>query len=861
MEIPLHSIPSGFFIGYLPWLLTQSSLELLRVRYNSAPWVPYETAYVEFPIVANMNPPLDCIISPTKSSVNLQAGWMWPLFLGMLLWLFSPGLFLSHIPAFRDAYHFYYPQAVWLDHCAAQGNYFPVWNPVEGLGVSVAGQPSAALYYPLRVLWLIPGLNVAQRFSLFIVVHVMIANAGMLYAARKLELSKPASWLAAISFSLSCPVFFQHNNPIFLCSAAWIGFAAGALISSLCKPSFRFMDSLVFAIAGSMMLLAGDPHTAVNTFIVGVMVVGVAGCMSGKRDRNNVELSWKTWLSLGSLWFIGAGVMFTALTAVQWIPAWRHAEQSSRAILEERGREGTEREGRTRLGESSDDGMPAVNAILSASQPPRHRIYDFSLSPWHLTTTIWPTLGGDYLPHNSRVFAALPAEGRMWIPALYFGSLPCLLMLTALVRKKSRWNKTLFAVAAFSLLAALGSYTLVWLLRELLKGVGMNDWADQLPRDPVTGLYWLLCATIPAYDLFRYPAKWSVWLVAAGSLLAAQQFNFCQTTSLPPISKYLRRAIQLLSAIGLLASAVFGWFAFYSTGLNQWLAQAAPDAWLGPPRAGAVAGSLFVAFAVPLCVVSLKLSSKHYAVFTLAEMTLCASCWVSFVPPPALSGQFALPKVDNDPANTCAWADRSEADLLTDVSFAADADFAQTQAEYQQRFALGKLAALAGVRSLGATQSIEPTPLAQLRSWLSQHDRLTVDQPQLDQVLRELGVTHRLVRQREPNLPAKFQWQAIANPQPLCQLLSDNSGQQQQQLEATIQWQWIDSDTLEIHVDSSQLVRDRPNELLIRQFNDGGWIAREGTGIELTIAPSQLFLVVRLTGDETHLRLTRKWLW
>ena len=193
------------------------------------------------------------------------------------LWLFYPGLLQSQIPAFRDAYHFYYPQAVWLDRCAEQGNYFPVWNPDEGLGVSMAGQPSAALYYPLRILWLIPGMNVAQRFSLFIIAHVLIAAAGMRFAASKLGLSEDARWLAAVSYSLSCPVVFQHNNPIFLCSAAWIGFATGAMFNALSHANYRLRDWGTFAVACSMMLLAGDPHTAVNTFIVAACVLGVSG--------------------------------------------------------------------------------------------------------------------------------------------------------------------------------------------------------------------------------------------------------------------------------------------------------------------------------------------------------------------------------------------------------------------------------------------------------------------------------------------------------------------------------------------------------------------------------------------------------
>ncbi len=504
-----------------------------------------------------------------------------------------------------------------------------------------------------------------------------------------------------------------------------------------------------------------------------------------------------------------------------------------------------------------------MSEILRSYQPARHRIYDFSLPPWHLATTLWPTLGGNYLPRNSRLFAVIPAEGRMWIPSLYFGCLPCLLVLTALVRKKNRLSRTLLVAASLSLLAALGNYSPVWLLREFLNSLGMIGLADQLPPDPASGLYWLLCSTIPAYELFRYPAKWTVWLVAACCLLAARQLNDQPTALRPPISNYIQRLVKSISAIGLIACGGLWWLALNSTanstGLNAWLATAAPDAWLGTPEASAVAWSLSIAFAVPLCVLWLNLSSGKWAMVTLVEMTLCASCWVSFLPPPALSVQTAIPINNSDPASSFVWADRSEADIQQDIPVTDGAHSAQTQADYQQIFALGKLASIANVRCLSATHSIEPAPLTALRSWLSTHDHLTANQPELDQVLAELGVTHRLVRQREPNQLAKFQWQAIANPQPFCQLLSGDKVHQQ--ADVAISWQWIDSDILEVRIDTARLAKDQASKLLIRQLNDGGWNADNGTGEELAIPPLPLFLVVPLNTGETHVRLTRKWLW
>jgi hypothetical protein len=811
-----------------------------------------------------MNPPLNDTAARYKSSLAFGTGWLWLLLLAALLWLFSPGLFQSQIPAFRDAYHFYYPQAVWLDRCAEQGNYFPVWNPNEGLGVSLAGQPSAALYYPLRMLWWVPGLSVPQSFSLFSVAHLLLAAGGMLYATRRLQLTKPAQWLAAISFGLSCPVFFQHHNLIYLSSAAWIGFACGAVVGPLLQAQYRIQDALILAAACSLMLLAGDPHTAVNTFLMALLIPAIHFLVHrfglAHATLQPVSIQRPPWLAAG-MWLFVSVVLFIALTSVQWIPAWRQSQLSSRALPAPQATQ-AER-GAERGADAASALLPQVSAILASSPPSSHRIYDFSLSPWHLATTIWPTLGGDYVPRNSRIFAALPAESRMWIPALYFGCIPCLLMLSALIKKKTPTMQVLFISATFTWLAALGSYTPVWLLRELLSSLGLRAWAAQLPLDPVSGVYWLLCSMIPSYAMFRYPAKWTVWLVALCCLIAAQFYSDSSSQVSPLISKRLRRTVQIVSLLGLGLSASVWWLAFHSVGFEQGLAQAAPDSWLGPPNARAVAFALTIAFAIPVCVLWLKINSGYFALLTLAEMTLCASCWISFLPPPAMNGLNDLPESVGNARPTYLWADSTEADFVRDVASDvvsnSEVNYASTQATYQQSFALGKLASLSGVRNLNAAQSLEPAPLTQLRSWLSRQDQMTVTQPALDQVLSELGVTHRLVRRRLPHRSAEFHWQPVKNPQPLCQLL--NADRELKSVNEPIPSTWRDSNTLHVNLPATAAVFERPRLLLIRQLNDGGWKARTETGQDLSLDPASLFLVIHLTGAEKQVQLTRKWLW
>ena len=212
---------------------------------------------------------------------------LWCGLVGSLIVLFLPALRYSEIPAFRDGFHFYFPQAVWLDRASVAGDFFPSWDFTSGLGTSPAAQNTTALYYPLRLVWVLPLASVPQRYALFVLIHLLVAAIGMQYAARSLRLSRNATWLAMIAFPLSCPVFFQHTNLPYLCSAAWIGFSLGAI--NQCRLTLlhqrlqsregdksdqvRFLrdwigSCTVFAFSAAMMLLAGDPHTALNAFII-----------------------------------------------------------------------------------------------------------------------------------------------------------------------------------------------------------------------------------------------------------------------------------------------------------------------------------------------------------------------------------------------------------------------------------------------------------------------------------------------------------------------------------------------------------------------------------------------------------------
>lgn len=775
--------------------------------------------------------------------------------------LFWPGLCFSEVPAFRDAFHFYYPQAVWLDQCALQGDYFPQWQCNESLGVDTAGETTSALYYPLRILWFLPVLSVAQRFSVFVLVHLLLAGLGMQYACSRMQLRKEAGWLAGVCFSLSCPVLFQHNNLVFLSSAAWLGFAIGEIACWLYRgePNARPLDArpprmVVLSGVIAMMVLGGDPHTAVNLLILAVFLA-VARAIS---KRNALGFG-KALVWLGAVVLLAMG-----LSAVQSTQSLRWANQSHRwssdAELDE---SLTASDAQSIAATVATKGTAPSRLLNIMSEPARrstHAVYDFSLSPWHALTSLWPTLGGGFSQGNSRTFSLIAAEGRMWIPSMFFGVLPLLVLLGGF-GKCTNLKSTFFVLAAtFALLASFGNYSLGWLLRNVFDAFGGSALSASLPPDHYSSLYGLLVEWLPGYHVFRYPAKWTVLVVAFATLAAAIRFDQLSAADLTRIT-WVQRIVLFVSGCGvlltLLGSSLFAkYIATQSAKLS--------DVWLGGPNSSVMIRQLVFAFAVPVLVcgvlaivrwreLKLKPSEANAKVprhallawICLLESFVVATCWCSFVPlkPVTPAGAWSSEFV---------WSDVSEASIMLDQWLTDPVgDSTVAIAVYQREFALGKLGLLSNQHNLASILSIEPQRVKQLRLGLARLDSLAAVQPELDAVLGWLGVEKRLVRVRESGKRASFHWQTVPESKPLCEL---QFAEQINAKAATVNWKWIRCGQLEIEVDSPAQC-----QLLVRQLNDDGWevVAHQRTMPQLTRDSSGLFLEFAIEAGRTKLVLQR----
>ncbi|MBX3423788.1 MAG: hypothetical protein KF752_19705 [Pirellulaceae bacterium] len=822
-------------------------------------------------------------------SCHWHQRWVWPVLVAAFAWVLCPFWAQSHVPAFRDGYHFYYPQYHWLDQCYQRGEYFPKWNAAEGLGTSVAGQPTWQLYYPLRLVWLIPGFGLSQRFGLFVLVHFIVSVCGILRLARTLQVSVAASWLAALAFTLSCPVLFQHSNLIYLCSTAWIGWGLTPIVAWLVTSHPRRLRIQIVAMAGclvsvaqfaSLMLLAGDPQSAYHLILIALIasllkmiVTFKSSDAAGDQHLSQSLVSASVSLThpmtargiLNSI--CTAAILLLTCLQAYYACQWLDVSVRADAVIS-----------------VTDSLNPHVASILAGSLPALQQDnYNFSLSPWSLPSLIWPTFGGHYQPDHSRWVDCIGSEGRMWIPSLYMGLMPFFLVLSWIStgRKPAQPAERFLAwMAAVALLAALGNYSPLWLLRDVLNMAGFSGWAAKLPHDSSFSLYGWMTGILPGYDHFRYPAKWFVWTSAGLSVVGACQLDRICHRNEDWLKSYLAlRLTVVLSVVGLvmLLCVYFSgaqWHAWLQSQLDSSF-----DRMLGSAKLQPVVNNLWLSFLWPLvlltavtatvpgtaaerCVATIArrwggwgTATASWTVserwkwlvvgLTLAELSVCSRRWVATTPPVDLSNSASVHHT-----RLARWSNTARANINDFLNAETSSDM-DAQLALQNTFLIGKLALRDGMAALHASGPLQPQALAKLCRWLTLHDDLSIDQPEVDAVLAELGIHQRLVRKDSSG----FVWRDIPATRPLCEYIPTEALPTNQAFDTAtpITWQWLDSSRLQVQVRQSQT-----GTLLIRQFNDGQWIIRCQT-VELPVAiPNELFLQVALPAGQHELVLARQ---
>ena len=398
--------------------------------------------------------------------------WVAPVLIGLLL--AGPLLGYERF-AFRDVNHFYTPL---YDYVAARmgSQWLPLWNPLDQTGMSLIGETTTAVFYPVRYL-AFALLPTDLAMAWYVAFHLVLASLTARMCARWAGVRRWSASLVGVIYPLSGSVFFLSTNPPFLVGAAWLPLLLGPLMGRI--PMSTGLRVSIPAFAMAMMVLGGDPQTALH----GVMVaLAVCGLRIREPDGKKRMLA-----------MLLAPLFAAALAAPQLAASVSWSRHSARVVEHE---------------------------PQSYWRPPRlgsrrYEAFQFSLPPWHLAELVSPNCSGSLLPVHRRVSQLIPGDGRMWTPTLYMGMLTALALGSCWkIRRMSPWDAWPL-VAGGSLLLCCGHFGIVWLIQNVSGRLADFDSA-------AGGPYWFLYHGFPGYDSFRYPVKWLPVFALAAAVLTGR---------------------------------------------------------------------------------------------------------------------------------------------------------------------------------------------------------------------------------------------------------------------------------------------------------------------------------------------------
>lgn len=160
-----------------------------------------------------------------------------------------------------------------------QSGEFPLWNPLAGIGMPVAGNPQYGLFYPANALFVFFDPLVAQ--TIYVLLHLALSGAFTVRYLRELELGLPARIFGGVAYAL-CGPMLQYLTFLPM-TAVFPWFPAAVLGLERFRRTRRWSMMVWTSFALALAVLAGHPPLGVNLWI-GVGLYGLALSIS-RRDR------------------------------------------------------------------------------------------------------------------------------------------------------------------------------------------------------------------------------------------------------------------------------------------------------------------------------------------------------------------------------------------------------------------------------------------------------------------------------------------------------------------------------------------------------------------------------------------------
>ena len=352
----------------------------------------------------------------------------------------------------------------------------PLWNQLNGMGSPLLANYQTAFFYPPN--WMLclfgsvsgaPGI--AWGFTFLALLHLVWGGLGMSAFLRRLGAGELAQVVGGLAFAL-CGYLVGRLEFI---SMVWVG----AWIPWV----LRYADEIA-----SPVNLQRD--SANNSWLNFGLVISIAAQLLA----GHAQLSWYTlqfagiWVALGAFraegWkglglaaarFAGAGVIAALLASVQLIPTFEYLNQSQRA---------------------SEFGYQEA--------------LTYSFWPWRFLSIFAPDFFGNPGAGNYWGYA------NYWEDHVYIGLLPAVFVLGSIgLLSKQAINKSKGWL----------NQPTVWLLWIIILVGSVFALGNNTPVFPFLYRY------IPTFDMFQAPARYMIWVVIAGILLAANQIDTWQYPS------------------------------------------------------------------------------------------------------------------------------------------------------------------------------------------------------------------------------------------------------------------------------------------------------------------------------------------
>lgn len=182
------------------------------------------------------------------------------LLAGIIAARFAPVLAGRETFFYRDYGLFTYPIAHYYRDCFWRGE-FPLWNPLNNLGVPLLAQWNTALLYPPALFYLL--LPLTWALAVFNLAHLALAGMGMYFLARRWTGSQLAASVAGMAFAfngLSLHMLMWISN---LAAWAWMPWVVLALERAWREGGRALAWA---ALAGGVQMLSGAPELILLTW-------------------------------------------------------------------------------------------------------------------------------------------------------------------------------------------------------------------------------------------------------------------------------------------------------------------------------------------------------------------------------------------------------------------------------------------------------------------------------------------------------------------------------------------------------------------------------------------------------------------